>query len=324
MPTSPRRCPRITSSAITPKRPRLPASRRRLAGRPIPRTRSPSPIRFNDRPLHRRRPRRSRPDHGARARPDPRCPVCLYAGSLVPREVVAEAPEGARVATRRRCDLDEIVAEMADAHARGQDVARRAFGRSVALWRHRRAGAPAGRARDPLDHHAGRAGFRGRRGDARVELTLPGVCQSVVLTRTAVRASAMPEGEELAAFAADRGHAGDPSLDQQPSAGRAGSWRRCCGEDCPVAVVYRASWPDELILRGTLATIREKVKAAGITRTALILVGRALAPDGYRGQPPLRARPPSRPAAEDPVEPGEARCPPRPSPSRCRPRAEAR
>ena len=107
------------------------------------------------------------------------------------------------------------------------------------------------------------------------ELTLPEVAQSVILTRTSVRASAMPEGETLAGLRPHRRHAGDPPLDQQPGTGppRAGA---DYGPGHARRRRPRASWPDELILRGTLGTIREKVKEAGITRTALILVGRAL------------------------------------------------
>ena len=107
------------------------------------------------------------------------------------------------------------------------------------------------------------------------ELTLPGLSQTVILTRTAMKASAMPEGEELAKLGASGAtlavHLSVRNLrrvvdDLVPH----------YGADCPVAVVYRASWPDEVIVRGTLADIREKVRAAKITRTALILVGRVL------------------------------------------------
>ena len=112
------------------------------------------------------------------------------------------------------------------------------------------------------------------------ELTLPGVAQSVVVTRTAVRASAMPHGEDLAAFAATGATLVHPPLDQQPRHDRAGAVadpRR----GLPVVVVYRVSWPDQRIISGTLATIRAAVKAAGITRTALILIGRVLDERGF-------------------------------------------
>jgi precorrin-4/cobalt-precorrin-4 C11-methyltransferase len=209
-----------------------------------------------------------------------RCPVCLYAGSLVPREVVAEAPEGALVRDTAPLHLDEIVALMAEAHGRGQDVARVHSG-DPSLY-----GAIAEQARRldglgiPWTITPGVPAFAAAAAALGVELTLPGVCQSVVLTRTAVRASAMPEGEELVAFART-GATLAVHLSINNLARVCRELAPVLGEDCPVAVVYRASWPDELVLRGTLATIREKVKAAGITRTALILVGRALAADGH-------------------------------------------
>lgn len=205
-----------------------------------------------------------------------RCPVCLYAGSLVPAEVVAEAPEGAKVLDTAPMTLDAIIAEMATAHMAGQDVARVHSG-DPSLY-----GAIAEQIRrlDGLDIPwtitPGVPAFAAAAAALGIELTLPEVCQSVVLTRTAVRASAMPEGEELAAFART-GATLAVHLSINNLAKVCRELAPVLGEDCPVAVVYRASWPDELILRGTLLTIRERVKAAGITRTALILIGRALA-----------------------------------------------
>jgi precorrin-4/cobalt-precorrin-4 C11-methyltransferase len=112
------------------------------------------------------------------------------------------------------------------------------------------------------------------------ELTLPGIAQSVVLTRTAVRASSMPDGETLEAFART-GATLAIHLSINNLAKVVRELAPILGEDCPVAVVYRASWPDERIIRGTLATIRGQVKGTGITRTALILVGRVLGGTGF-------------------------------------------
>ncbi len=204
-----------------------------------------------------------------------RCPVVLYAGSLVPREVVAHAPEDARVIDTAPMTLDEIIAEMAGAHSAGQDVARvhsgdpSLYGAIGEQMRRLEAlgidytitpGVPA---------YAAAAAALGR------ELTLPGVSQTVILTRTAMKASAMPEGEALAQLGASGAtlaiHLSVRNLRQVVN-----DLTPHYGADCPAAVVYRASWPDERIIRGTLADIREKVRAAKITRTALILVGRVL------------------------------------------------
>ena len=204
-----------------------------------------------------------------------RSPVVLYAGSLVPKEVVACAPVGARVLDTAPLTLDQIIAEIEAAHADGKDVARvhsgdpSLYGAIGEQIRRLEAlgidytitpGVPA---------FAAAAAALGR------ELTLPEVSQTVILTRTAMKASAMPEGEALAKLGASGAtlavHLSVRNLrrvvdDLVPH----------YGADCPVAVVYRASWPDQVIVRGTLADIRGKVRAAKITRTALILVGRVL------------------------------------------------
>jgi precorrin-4/cobalt-precorrin-4 C11-methyltransferase len=209
-----------------------------------------------------------------------RCPVCLYAGSLVPAEIVAAAPSGARVVDTAPLHLDEIIAEMARAHDAGLEVARVHSG-DTSLY-----GAVAEQMRRldvlviPYDVTPGVPAFAATAAALAIELTLPGVSQTVVLTRTAIRASAMPAGENLAAFAASGAtlaiHLSVNNLvrvvrDLIPH----------YGADCPVVVAYRVSWPDQRILRGTLATIRAEVKAAGITRTALIIVGRVLAPANF-------------------------------------------
>ena len=209
------------------------------------------------------------------------CPVCLYAGSLVPPEIIAYAQKGARVLDTAPMVLDEIVAEMAAAHERGQDVARvhsgdpSLYGAIAEQIRRLEAlgisygivpGVPA---------YAAAAAAMGQ------ELTLPGVAQTVILTRTAMQASAMPEGEDLATLG--RSHA---TLAIHLSVRNLAHIRRelepYYGADCPVVVAYRVGWPDQLLIRGTLADIQAKVKAAKITRTALIFVGRALAASDFR------------------------------------------
>jgi precorrin-4/cobalt-precorrin-4 C11-methyltransferase len=208
-----------------------------------------------------------------------RCPVCLYAGSLMPREIVAAAPPAARIVDTAPLTLDEIIAEMAAAHRAGSDVARLHSG-DPSLY-----GAIAEQMRRldalaiPYDVTPGVPAFAAAAAALCCELTLPEVAQTIVLTRTAVRASAMPAGERLEHFAAT----GATLAIHLSIANLARVVRNLLpyyGGDCPAVVACRVSWPDELLLRGTLADIRARVKAAGITRTALILVGRALAGDG--------------------------------------------
>jgi precorrin-4/cobalt-precorrin-4 C11-methyltransferase len=208
------------------------------------------------------------------------CPVCLYAGSLVPEAVIRAAPKGARVIDTASLNLEEIIAEMAAAHDAGKDVARVHSG-DISLY-----GAIAEQMRRldalgiPYDLTPGVPAFAAAAAALGIELTLPDIAQTVILTRTAVRASAMPEDEELETLARSRAtlvlHLSINNL--------ASVVRRLApiyGADCPVAVVYRASWPDEQILRGSLATIRAQVKAAKMTRTALIIVGRVLGANAF-------------------------------------------
>lgn len=209
-----------------------------------------------------------------------RCPVCLYAGSLVPPETVAEAPPGARVLDTAAMHLDQILAEIVAAHAAGQDVARVHSG-DPSLY-----GAIAEQIRRldalgiPWTITPGVPAFAASAAALGTELTLPDIAQSVVITRTAVRASAMPDGESLAAFART-GATLCIHLSINNLAAVVRELVPILGEAMPVAVVYRATWPDQLVLRGTLATIRAQVKAAGITRTAMILVGRVLSEAGF-------------------------------------------
>lgn len=203
--------------------------------------------------------------------------VVLYAGSLVPPEVIAEARKDARVIDTAPLHLDEIIAAIEAAHAAGHDVARVHSG-DPSLY-----GAVAEQMRRldalriPYDVTPGVPAFAAAAAALKTELTLPGLSQTVILTRTAVRASPMPDGEELAQLARSRATlAIHLSINNLANVVR--SLTPHYGEDCPVVIAFRVSWPDERFLRGTLADIRHQVKASGITRTALILVGRALAP----------------------------------------------
>ena len=199
----------------------------------------------------------------------------LYAGSLVPAAVVAEARKDARVIDTAPLHLDQIIGEIKAAHDKGLDVARVHSG-DPSLY-----GAIAEQMRRldglgiPYDIVPGVPAFAAAAAALKRELTLPGISQTVVLTRTAVRASAMPAGEELAQL----GQSG-ATLAVHLSVNNLARVVRDLvphyGADCPVAVVYRVSWPDEETIEGTLGDIRDKVKARDITRTALILVGRVL------------------------------------------------
>lgn len=208
-----------------------------------------------------------------------RCPVCLYAGSLVPEEVLAHCPPGARIVNTAPLALDQIMDLLTQAHAAGQDVARLHSG-DLSVWsamgeqlrRLRAAGIP-------YTVTPGVPSFAAAAAALGAELTLPGVAQSVVLTRTPGRASPMPEGESLARFAAT-GATLAIHLSIHKLAEVTTELIPAYGAACPVAVVYRASWPDERIVRATLSTI-EAALGEGIERTALILVGPALAAEGF-------------------------------------------
>ncbi|KMO19359.1 precorrin-4 C(11)-methyltransferase [Methylobacterium platani] len=210
-----------------------------------------------------------------------RCPVCLHAGSLVAPEILSWCPADARIVDTAPLSLDAIVALMAEAHAAGHEVARLHSG-DLSIWS---AVAEQTRRLDrlgiPYDLTPGVPSFAAAAAVLGRELTVPEVAQSVVLTRTTGRASAMPGTERLAAFAATRAtlaihlsiHVIDTVVaDLIPHYGR----------DCPAAVVFRATWPDERVLRGTLADLSAQVAAAGLERTALILVGPALGATEFR------------------------------------------
>jgi precorrin-4/cobalt-precorrin-4 C11-methyltransferase len=210
-----------------------------------------------------------------------RCPLVLYAGSLVPPEIVAAADPSARVIDTAPMHLDQIIAEIHDAHEAGHDVARVHSG-DPSLY-----GATAEQMRRldqlkiPYAVVPGVPTYAAAAAALCQELTLPGVGQTVILTRTATRASAMPEGEDLVTLAQSKAtlaiHLSITNL-----AAVIRDLTPIYGADCPVVIAYRVGWPDQAFLRGTLADIRASVKAAGITRTALILVGRVLGAEGFR------------------------------------------
>ncbi|MEV5963891.1 precorrin-4 C(11)-methyltransferase [Kribbella sp. NPDC051952] len=208
-------------------------------------------------------------------------PVCLYAGALVPVELLDHCPPGAHKVDTADLNLDEIIAELAAAHTAGQDVARLHSGDPSVFS----AMAEQMRRLDVLDipydvtpgvpAYAAAAATLGR------ELTVPEVGQTVILTRISGRASAMPAGEDLATLGASRAtlvlHLAVQQIDRVVE-----ELTPNYGADCPVAVVARASREDELILRGTLADIADQVRAADIRRTAVIIIGKVLTATTFR------------------------------------------
>ena len=209
------------------------------------------------------------------------CPVCLYAGSLIPPALLAHCPPGARIVDSSALDLDGIVAECVRAQTAGEDVARLQSG-DLSIWS---AAAEQMRRLDalaiPYTLTPGVPAFAAAAAALQRELTLPEVAQTVVLTRTSGRASAMPPGETLAAYAATGAtlaiHLSIHSLDRVVE-----ELLPFYGPECPTAIVAWASWPQERIVRATLATIVEQMIADPIERTALILVGPALAPHHFK------------------------------------------
>ncbi len=214
-------------------------------------------------------------------------PVCLYAGSLVPAELLEWCPVGAQVVDTARLSLDEITAILVEADSAGLDVARLHSGDpsifSAVAEQARRLDA-AGVDFDMIPgvpaFTAAAAALGGR------ELTVPGVSQTIVLTRVSTLSTAMPEGEDLRSLGRSGAtmviHLGAHRIEQIAS-----ELADNYGEDCPVAVVAFASRPEEIVVRGTLKTIVELVHAAGITKTAVVIVGRVLTAEGVSGQLPL-------------------------------------
>lgn len=208
------------------------------------------------------------------------CPVCLYAGSLIPKAMLGWCPPGARIVDTAPLDLDAIVAEIESAHADGKDVARLHSG-DISIWS--ATGEQMRRLDElgiPYEITPGVPAFAAAAAALKRELTLPGLAQSLVLTRTSGRASAMPEKEKLATFAASGAtlaiHLSIHVIEQVVA-----ELTPFYGADCPVAIVFRASWPEERILRGRLTDIADQVRAAELERTALILVGPALAAEDF-------------------------------------------
>lgn len=210
-----------------------------------------------------------------------RCPVCLYAGSIVPAELLAWCPPGARVVDTAPLDLDRIEAEYVRAFEAGEDVARLHSGDlsvySAVAEQMRRLD----RRGIPYTLTPGVPAFAAAAAALKREFTVPEVAQSLVITRVSGRASALPEREQLAAFAATGAtlaiHLAIHALDKVVA-----ELTPVLGADCPVAVVARATWPDERILTGTLGDIAGRLEQEPIARTALILVGRALGATDFR------------------------------------------
>ncbi|WP_394892747.1 precorrin-4 C(11)-methyltransferase [Mesorhizobium sp. AaZ16] len=209
------------------------------------------------------------------------CPVCLYAGSIVSRELLDYCPAGTKLVDTAPMSLDEIEAEYVAAHQAGHDVARLHSG-DLSVW-----SAVAEQIRR-LEKHGipytmtpGVPAFAAAAAALGRELTIPEVAQSLVLTRVSGRASPMPSGETLAAFGATGAtlaiHLAIHVIDRVVA-----ELSPLYGEDCPVAVVFHASWPDERVVRGTLATIAGELVKNPIERTAIIFVGKSLAAEGFR------------------------------------------
>jgi precorrin-4/cobalt-precorrin-4 C11-methyltransferase len=210
-----------------------------------------------------------------------RCPVCLYAGSISPRDLLQYCPPGARIIDTAPLSLAEIEAELVAAHAMDRDVARLQSGDlsiysalAEQLRRLDRRGIP-------YTLTPGVPAFAAAAAALQCELTVPEIAQSVVLTRVGGRASRMPEKERLATFAASGAtlvlHLAIHAIEKI-----AAELTPFYGATCPAAVVVQASTSEQRVLRGTLADIAAKVAAAGIERTALVLVGAALAAENFR------------------------------------------
>ncbi|MGW6294024.1 precorrin-4 C(11)-methyltransferase [Streptomyces sp. NPDC055058] len=209
------------------------------------------------------------------------CRVCLYAGSLVPRELLAECPPGARLVDTAHLDLDRITAELLRAHEEGHDVARLHSGDpsvfSAVAEQMRRLDA----AGVPYEVVPGVPAFAAAAAALKRELTVPTVGQTVILTRVAQQATPMPDGEDLATLGRSGAlivlHLAARYVDRVVA-----ELLPHYGADCPSAVVAYASRPEELVLRGTLDEIAGKVKEAGVLRTAVIMVGRTLGAEQFR------------------------------------------
>lgn len=207
-------------------------------------------------------------------------PVCLYAGSLIPEGVLAHCPEGARMINTAPLALDDIIEQIRQAHDAGLDVARLHSG-DLSVWS--AMGEQLRRLRElqiPYTITPGVPAFAAAAASLGQELTLPGVAQSLVLTRTQGRASAMPDGETLANFART-GTTLAIHLSIHNLVRVVEELTPFYGQACPAAIVWRASWPDEKVVRATLGTLESALDPA-MNRTALIVVGEALASDDFQ------------------------------------------
>jgi precorrin-4/cobalt-precorrin-4 C11-methyltransferase len=209
------------------------------------------------------------------------CPVCLYAGSTVAPEILAHCPPGARLVNTAPLSLEEIIAEIIAADAEGHDVARLHSG-DVSIW------SAMGEQIRELDARGiaydvtpGVPAFAASAALLKRELTVPALAQTVVLTRTSGRASPMPERETLAAYAAT-GATLAIHLSVHVLGNVVAETLPFYGADCPAAVIFRASWPDERVITGTLADIAARVAENPPERSALILIGPALDPGSFR------------------------------------------
>lgn len=203
--------------------------------------------------------------------------VVLYPGTYLDPEVLSHVSPDADLVDTQGLNLDEITERLVEAHRDGKDVVRLASGDlSVysALSEQTRRLDEAG---VPWDVTPGVPAYAAASAILGRELTVPLIAQSVVLTRTQARSTAMPSGESLDAFAAT-----GATLVLHLAITRTRELMKEIepryGADCPVAVVYRASQPGEITLRGTVATIADAVEEAGLRQAAVILVGRALDP----------------------------------------------
>jgi precorrin-4/cobalt-precorrin-4 C11-methyltransferase len=209
------------------------------------------------------------------------CDACLYAGSLVPAEVLAHCRPDATLIDTADLNLDEILAAMAEAHSKGQDVVRLCSGDPAVFSAIAEQARRLDRAGIPYDITPGVPAFAAAAAALRRELTVPGVGQTVVLSRIAQRATPMPPGEDLSSLGAV-GATLVLHLAVQRIEHVVAELLPHYGGDCPAAVVAYASQDNEVVLRGTLGDIAAQVLAAGVKRTALIIVGRVLAAEGFR------------------------------------------
>ena len=210
-----------------------------------------------------------------------RCPVCLYAGSIMPNDLLAHCPPGAKIVDTGPLTLEQIVTELADADAAGHDVARLHSG-DPSLYS---ALAEQCRRLDALDIGyeivPGVPAFAAAAAALKRELTVPGVSQTVTLTRVSTLSTAMPPGEDLASLAQSGAtlvlHLAAAQIDAIVPRLLEGGYR----PETPTAVVAFASWPSQIVLRGTLAGIAAQMHDANITKTAVIIVGDVLAAEGF-------------------------------------------